>query len=150
VDAISTWEPHIYNAQKELTEKAVLLAAKDIFREDFYFVAFKDFIKENPKAIMSFLKAIQRAEEFIRKNRDESIDIVVKRLSLDKGFVSSVWGDFSYRLMLDQSILWCLEDEARWAIKNKLVEAAEVPNYLNYVYFKALEEIDPEAVTIIR
>jgi ABC-type nitrate/sulfonate/bicarbonate transport system substrate-binding protein len=58
VDAISTWEPHIYNAQKELKEKAVLLAAKDIFREDFYFVAFKDFIKENPKAIMSFLKAI--------------------------------------------------------------------------------------------
>jgi NitT/TauT family transport system substrate-binding protein len=52
--------------------------------------------------------------------------------------------------MLDQSILWCLEDEARWAIKNKLVEAAEVPNYLDYVYFKALEEIDPEAVTIIR
>ncbi|GAG04257.1 unnamed protein product, partial [marine sediment metagenome] len=31
-----------------------------------------------------------------------------------------------------------------------LTEATKVPNYLNFIYLDALEEVKPEAVTIIR
>ena len=34
----------------------------------------------------------------------------------------------------DQAILTILENEARWAIRNKLTDGKKVPNYLNFIY----------------
>jgi len=153
VDAISTWEPHILNAKKLLGEKAAVLqpgGGAEIFREDFYFVANRDFTENNAETLKKFLKAIEKGEEFIQKNKEEAISIVSQRLGVNRESVVSVWDSFEFGLFLDQSILITLEDEARWAIKNNLTTATEVPNYLDYVYMDALEEVKPEAVTIIR
>ena len=57
-------------------------------------------------------------------------------------------GDFQFRLSLDQPILVSLEDEARWAIRNKLTDVTKVPNYLDYIYTDALKAVKPGAVTI--
>jgi len=51
--------------------------------------------------------------------------------------------------MLDQSLVLALEDEARWAIKNKLTSKTKVPNYLNHIHLDALKSVAPSAVTII-
>jgi NitT/TauT family transport system substrate-binding protein len=153
VDAISTWEPHIWNAKKLLDENAVRLQPRGgakIFREDFYFVPNRNFMENNPETLKRFLKAIEKGEEFIQKNKEEAINIVSQRLKLDKELVVSIWDDFEFQLILDQAIIITLEDEARWAIDNNLTDATEVPNYLDYIYFDALEEIKPKAVTIIR
>jgi len=59
--------------------------------------------------------------------------------------------NLKYRvLMLDQTILVSLEDEARWAMKERLTDKKEVPNYLDFIYVDALEQVKPETVTIIR
>jgi len=153
VDAISTWEPHIWNAKKLLGENAVRLQPRGgakIFREDFYFVPNRNFMENNPETLKRFLKAIEKGEEFIQKNKEEAINIVSQRLKLDKELVVSIWDDFEFQLILDQAIIITLEDEARWAIDNNLTDATEVPNYLDYIYFDALKEIKPEAITIIR
>ncbi len=42
-----------------------------------------------------------------------------------------------------------MEREAKWAIRNKLVERREMPNYLDFFYFKALDKVKPEAVSIV-
>jgi NitT/TauT family transport system substrate-binding protein len=47
-------------------------------------------------------------------------------------------------------MLILLEDQARWRIEQGLTDATEVPNYLSFIYLDALEEVKPEAVTIIR
>jgi NitT/TauT family transport system substrate-binding protein len=47
-------------------------------------------------------------------------------------------------------MLIAFEDQARWRIKNKLTEATEVPNYLDYIYTDALEKVKPGAIGIIR
>ncbi len=153
VDAISTWEPNIFNAKKLLGENAVLLQPKGggkIFREDFYFVPNRDFTENNPETLKRFLKAIEKGEEFIQKNKEEAINIVSQRLKVDKELVVSIWDDFEFQLILDQAIIITLEDEARWAIDNNLTDATEVPNYLDYIHSDILDEIKPKAVTIIR
>lgn len=153
VDAISTWEPHILNAKKLLGENAILIqppGGASIFREDFYFVPNRNFMENNAETLKRFLKAIETAEAFIKENKEEAIHIVSQRLKIDKELVISVWEDFEFQLLLDQSILVVLEDEARWAIKNKLTDKTEVPNYVDYIYPDALESVKPEAVTIIR
>lgn len=150
VDAISTWQPHIYNAEKLLAEKVITFSPNDIFREDFYFVTKKDFAQNNPELLKKFLKAIKKAEKFIEDNREEAIAIVSQRLKIERGFAALIWENFIFKLQLDQSIITTLEDEARWAITNNLTDKTKVPNYLNYIYLDALEEVKPEAVTIIR
>ena len=149
VDAISTWEPHISNAQKLLGEKAVLFKSKDIFREDFYFVSNEDFIKNHPDALRRFLSAIDKANTFTKNNKAEAINIVSQRLKIDREATALLWEIFEFKLFLDQTILITLEDEARWAIANNLTDATKVPNYLDSIYFDALEKVKPEAVTII-
>ncbi len=42
-----------------------------------------------------------------------------------------------------------MEDQARWNIQHGLTNTTEVTNYLDYIYFDALDEVKPEAVTII-
>jgi NitT/TauT family transport system substrate-binding protein len=148
VDAIATWEPHIYKARRALADKAVLLHSEGIYREDFYLVARKDFIKKHPEALVRFLKAIEKGEEFLLKNKEEAMDIVGQRLKTDRKVLNATWGDFQFKLFLDQPILVSLEDEARWAIRSKLTDATRVPNYLDYIYTDALKAVKPDAVTI--
>jgi hypothetical protein len=49
---------------------------------------------------------------------------------------------------LDQFTLISLEDQARWAIRNRLTDAEKVPNYLDYIYPGVLKAVKPEAVKI--
>lgn len=150
IDAICTWEPHILNAKTLLGNKALILPSEGIYREDFYFVANKNFVKNNSETLKRFVKAIERGEEFIREKEERAINIVSERLKLDKELTGLIWSEFSFQLILDQSIIISLEDEARWAIKSNLTDKTEIPNYLEYIYLDALEEVKPEAVTIIR
>jgi NitT/TauT family transport system substrate-binding protein len=150
VDAIAIWQPHIYNAQKLLDRKTLLLPSKNIYREDFYFVPNKNFIKNNPEALKKFLKAIDRAENFIHENREEAINVVSERLRLDRETVNSFWNGYEFKLFLDQTVLTGLEAEARWAIKNKYTTAIKIPDYLDFIRTDALKAIKPEAVNIIR
>lgn len=150
VDVISAWEPHIQKAKKLLGKNASVFLEPDIFREDFYFVVKKDFIRNHPETLKRFLKAMKRAEAFIDSNSEDAMTIASERLAIDRELVASVWTDYSYRLLLDQSILVSLENEARWAIKNRLTNKTKVPNYLNFIHQDALKEVKPETVTIIR
>jgi len=133
-----------------LGNKAHILFSEGIYRAAFYFVARRDFAENNPEALKGFLRAIQKGEEFIQREEDKSIGIVCQRLGSDRKLTESIWGDFVFQLMLDQMILMSLEDVARWAIKQGLTTQKEVPNYLDFIYMDALDEVRPEAVTIIR
>ena len=150
VDAIVIWEPHAYNAQKLLGQNAVRLPSSDVYRETFNFMVMKDFAQAHPEVLNKFLRAIDKATDFIGKHKEDSQMIVAERLKLDKEVMTTLWDDFIFEISLDQSLLVTIEAEARWAINNKLTDKIEVPNYLDYIHFDALEEVKPEAVGIIR
>ena len=60
------------------------------------------------------------------------------------------WDDVIFGISLDQSLLVCWDEIARWGIKNKLTNKKGLPNYLNYICPDALEAVKPESNTIIR
>ncbi len=57
--------------------------------------------------------------------------------------------DYTFDIRLGQSLLLSLETEARWAIRNRLTDKREVPNFLPLMYTKGLEAVDPDAITLI-
>jgi NitT/TauT family transport system substrate-binding protein len=150
VDAIIAWEPVAYQVRQALPDKIVRLPKTNLCKETFNLSTMSNYASAHPGVLKKTLKAIDRAISFIKQNKKESIVIMDKVLKLDEGVLTSTWDDFVYELSMEDSLLVVLEDEARWAITNRLTEKTKVPNYLGYVYLDAMKAIKPDAVTIIK
>jgi len=149
VDVIFAWEPNIYHAAKSLGENAVILPSDVGYLATFNLVSKNDFVENNQQLLKRILKALIKAEEFTKDNREESVDIIAACLKTDREIIDKLWDIYEFRVSLTQAFLITLEDEARWFIKNKLTSVTEIPNYLDYIYWDALKAVKPEAVEII-
>ena len=150
VDAISVWQPYAQKTMQLLGDNAMELPSAETYRTTFNFAVMKMFAKEHPGILQKFLRAIDKAAAFIRKDREKAQEIIAKRLNLDRNVVNAAWDDFVFGISLDQSLLVSWDNIARWAIKNRLVNKNKIPNYLNYICLDALEAVKPKAITIIR
>lgn len=151
VDAVCIWEPHALKTRKKLKENAIVLDLGELYREDFYFVASQKLLNSDPDTARRFLLSIQEAQEFIKKHEEESKKIVAKRLGLRFEDLNALWNEYDYALILDQTVITTLEDEAKWAIKNGLTDKTKVPDYLmNYIYTDALKEVNPALMRIVK
>jgi NitT/TauT family transport system substrate-binding protein len=106
VDAIVIWEPHGYNAQKLLGDKAIRLPSSDVYKETFNFMVMKDFARGHPEALKKFLRAIDKATTFIASHEygdKECHDIVAERLNLDREVMNALWDDFVFEISLESS-----------------------------------------------
>lgn len=149
LDAIVVVEPDATNAIKLLGGNAVVFKNNNIYNKTFNLTVRKDFAQNHPGTLIRFLRAINKANKFISENKEESQTAIAKKLKLSNKEIAAIWGETSISLSLNQSILLTLEEESRWAIKNKLSDQIKIPNFLSYIYYNALEEVNPEAVTII-
>ncbi len=95
------------------------------------------------------MKALTQAEEFVKHNNLEAKEIIARRVNLDLPYIESVWSDFHFVVDLSQSMIIAMEDQARWKIENNLTDKTKIPNYLDDIYFDGLEEVKPEAISII-
>ncbi len=149
VDAISVFEPYAHETTKLLQDSASRLPKIEIFREAFNLAAMKDFLKKHPEVVEKVLRAIDRAVSFTKQNRAETIIILSRKLQVDEEFLEKAWDDYVLGLSLDQTLVLTLEDQARWAIKNKLTDKTKIPNYLDFIYPNGLRAVNPKAVTVI-
>ena len=150
IDALSLREPHIFRAKMILGDNAVIFSPDFIYTSTFNLVAKSNFIKNNPDIIRRFLNALIEAEDFVRENRDEAILITSNDLQIGIDYLNQTWEESQFELRLDQELLLSLDEEARWIAQNSLIDAQEIPNYLDYVNPDILNQIKKEAVTVIK
>ena len=110
----------------------------------------KSYTKEHSGLLRRFLKAVDRAITFANQNRNESIAVMTKNLTLQEKSLVSFQDDLVFELSLGHSLLTMLEDQARWAMKNGYSNKTKIPNYLDYLYLDAMKAVKPKAVTIIK
>lgn len=150
VEAVSTWNPILKQLQKKLGDKGIVFFDENIYTEFFCVATGQEFAKKNPRVMKNFLKALIKAEAFVVQHPEESKQIVAEYTQTDKAIIDEIWNDYEIGVTLDPLLLVTLEDETRWAIKYRLTDSTEMPNYLDFIYFDALESLKPHAVTIIR
>ena len=148
VDAVSTWNYPLTQIKQTLGDNGVLFLDREIYTETFNVAAQQDFVKKNPEIVRRFLRALLKAEHFVKTNREEAQSILSASTKTDLNLIKEVWDAFNYQLNLDQALVITLEDETRWAIRNHLVEQTTVPNYLDYIHTDGLMSVKPEAVRI--
>ena len=75
---------------------------------------------------------------------------MVAAMKLDAGTFDAVGPDYHFALELNQNLLSTLEDQARWAIQNRLTTQTAMPNFLHIIKIDPLMAVNPDAVTIVR
>ncbi|MFI3158364.1 MAG: NrtA/SsuA/CpmA family ABC transporter substrate-binding protein [Methylococcaceae bacterium] len=150
VDAISTWNYPLTQISRQLGADGTLFYDREIYTETFNIAARQDFVQKNPETVKSFLRALIKAEHFVAKNPDEAQSIMSATTKIDKNLIHDVWDAFNYHVVLDQVLLITLEDETRWAMKNKLTERTDMPDYLSFIHLDSLKAIEPEAIRMNR
>ena len=149
IDAASCYHPYSDAVKENLAGKAISWHAQG-GRDFFFLLITKDeLIKTRPEVINGLLKGVLEAEDYLKKHEKEAVNIVARALNLTSENVKATWSKARFRVGLDQTLLTLMEDEGRWAIRNKLVDAEKVPNYFNFLYLEGLKKIKPDAVGVI-
>ena len=150
VDAATSWNPVLIRMQKDLGNKVLTFYGETLYTETFCVTAGQDFVQKNPETIRKVLKALIKAEAFARQNPEESRRLVAEFVKADKALLDEVWDVHTFRVILDQALLVNLEEQTRWALKNRLTKRQDMPNYFDFIYVDGLQAVKPEAVRIIR
>jgi ABC-type nitrate/sulfonate/bicarbonate transport system substrate-binding protein len=149
IDAALCWPSYTTEMEKQLGANGLRWPAQS--GQDYYFVllAKEGLLKKRSKAIEQFLTALSDAEAFVSKYPDRAQTIVRNRFKADSESFLSAWSRSRYQLQLSQDMLVLMEREAKWAIRNNLVDKKDMPNYLDFFYFEPLEKVKPDAVSIV-
>jgi NitT/TauT family transport system substrate-binding protein len=150
LDAIITFNPHIREAQTQLGSKLRVWSLQGTQKLFPTLYGTQALVTQRPEAVKRYLRALIQAEDYIQTNNDNARHIVGQYLHFDDDYMKVVWSHIDFEVALDQDMLITMEDEARWAIENKLTTATDVPDYLQFIYFDGLEAVKPEGITIIR
>jgi ABC-type nitrate/sulfonate/bicarbonate transport system substrate-binding protein len=150
VDAVSTWNPTLTQLKKKLGTEGILFFGESLYTEHFCVVAGQEYVKKNPEATKKVLRALLKAEIFVQEHPEESRRLVAEFIKTDKAILDEIWDIFTLRLSLNQALIVDLEDQTRWAMKNRLTIRSDMPNYLDFIYTDGLQAVKPEAVRIIR
>lgn len=150
LDAISSWSNYVYEAKQLLGEDFIDVPTSKVYRIAINMAATRELTTTKPEVIEKVVRGMIRTEKYIHERPEESRRLLAGMLDQDLLFIERDWEHLNFRLTLDQLLIFTMENEAKWAIRYNYIEPKRVPNYLDFIYYKALEKEKPEAVTIIR
>ena len=141
----------IAETKKILGEDYIIFQNPIIHRKTNQLVVPRAWVAQHREQAKGLLRAILKAEKFIKTNTEESIEILAKARKYDvRDMARTVRHEMDYYLSLKQSIFTDLEGIEQWALDNNIVERKTPRNYLEMIDYSLLEEIDSKRVTIIR
>ena len=148
VDAVVAFDPVAYQLHKDIPGTVDVSIQGG---QEFYWLLLskQPFLAAHPAAAERMVQALVNAQEFLDENPARAKAIVRQNLDLSRAYMDYVWKFAHFDVALEQPMVLALETEAGWAVENHLYGAVAVPNYLDFIYFDALEKVNPGAVTII-
>ncbi len=150
VDAVSTWNPTSSQLLKEFGNNGIIFYGETFYTEVFCVASDQDYVRNHPEAVRKVLRALIRAETFVKQQPEEAKRLVADFIQMDRAVLDEIWDIFTFRVTLDQALLVDLEDQTRWVIKNGLTARKDMPDYLDFIYVDGLRSVRPDAVRIIR
>jgi ABC-type nitrate/sulfonate/bicarbonate transport system substrate-binding protein len=147
VDAAGLYTPQGPHAMALLGDKGMELPNPRLYAPTFQLVARRG-VKDDD--LVKVLRAIRRAAELLEKEPDRAKSILARQLKVQPAELGNIADAFEFRVTLSQHLLTSLEAESRWAVREGLVGAGPVPDYLERMRLKPLQSIDARAVSIIK
>ena len=151
VDAVAIWEPLASQAVKLLGNDALALPNPRVYTQHFNLVGTQSGVAAHRSDLLNVLRALAKAQQFIREQPDAAMQMLARRLNLDSVTALAQMKEHDYRLRLDQSLVNTLSSQLRWAVREGHVKAdAELPNPLRLIEPALLRETAPTSVGVIK
>ena len=149
VDAAAGWEPFLTGMTQATAGKAAIFYGEDVYAGLFNLAGTGDFVRSHPATMRKVLRALIAGARFCQDQPDAARALFRTASAGETARLRAAWHGYRFGVVLDQGLLLALEDEARWAIKSRLAERGDMPNFLDAVYLDGLEAVAPSAVTVI-
>jgi len=150
IDAAAVWNPILLGISEALAADGSIFYGDDVYTEHFCIAGKQEFTRENPEAMRSFMRALIRAESYLRESPDKALAIIGEYSHTDKSSLGSILSLLRFRVSLDQTLPLLLEDEMRWAMKDGYGQARYMRDYTEYIEAEPLSAVAPERVRLIR
>ncbi len=147
IDAGSVWQPFRFNVKKQLGDKIIQFNEKEVYKAYAIIAVRKEFSEKNKSIVLKFIKALIKAEDFIKANQQEAINLLAKDLKIEPEVLTEVWDEYIIGVKLDDGLLKLIKEEGMWiketqrGFKNK-----EVPSYSGVIATDFLKEVDQSRV----
>ena len=149
IDAAAGWEPFLTGMTHAIAGKAAIFYGEDVYAGLFNVAGTDGYVRSHPATVRKVLRALIAGARFCQDEPDAARALFAKASASEMARLQAAWHGYRFGVVLDQGLLLALEDEARWAIRNRLAERGTMPNFLDAVYLDGLESVAPSAVTVI-
>jgi ABC-type nitrate/sulfonate/bicarbonate transport system substrate-binding protein len=150
VDAVAVWEPQASRAIAALGPDAVLLPNPRVYTQHFVVVTERARLQGRGAEVGHLLRALVKAERFIAARPAEAAAVLQARLHTDAALAAAHLKEHDYRIRLDQTLISTMEEQARWAVREGLVDARQRPASLMHAIEPALlRKAYPRAVSLV-
>jgi len=150
IAAAVIWVPTRLAISDGLGDQAMVFFGEDLYTEYLCVSGKANFLDSNPGMMRAFIRAIIRAEAFMKSNPVEAVAIITKLAGVTERNVRSVMDLLRVNVALDQGFLIQLEDETRWAMSLPSISEKKLPNFLGLLNTDALDFEAPARVRLIR
>lgn len=146
IDGAAHWEPFVQTMKQTLKQNSIVWPLQD--KEDFLWLlaANETAIASQPRNLEKFMRALVEAENFYNSNQALANDIIVQEGDLANFYAYYILPKIRYGISLDSDFHAILKDEVDWLVRNKLTVLAKPPPFSQYIYYDALEKVNPRAV----
>jgi NitT/TauT family transport system substrate-binding protein len=150
VDAVSVWEPILGNVRAALGADGLSFSGMGVYGGLFNLAGTRAFVAAHPEKMEMALRALTKGAKLCREAPSAAREITARFMKTEAASLERLWPLYRFQVTLDQALILALEDEARWAVKNRLTDRAAEVNFLDVISIDALKAVAPDAVTIIR
>ncbi|MCF7805970.1 MAG: NrtA/SsuA/CpmA family ABC transporter substrate-binding protein [Candidatus Marinimicrobia bacterium] len=151
IDAMASWQPYLYETEKQLGQKALRMDPVLNYRIAWLATTTQAFAERNPEVLIRYLEALQSANQYIKRHPDSAMGTLAHHTGVDTSVIRGIWNIVDYQLSLSEPLISTLEDQARWILRNDgQVPHDSIPDFTKFIYFNAMESVHPEGITIIR
>jgi ABC-type nitrate/sulfonate/bicarbonate transport system substrate-binding protein len=147
VDAITPWEPFVFQSQMLLNQRIKIHDTKNLNTLSFNLISqmADDLLVEKAKCI---IQGLAIATDYIASNPNKSKRIVIDKLNVSPEFIDWVWPDYVFKLALNQSLVLSIKSQAEWAVATQMSEFNKLPNVNHFIDNRAMLQVDHAAVNI--
>ncbi|MEJ0062030.1 MAG: ABC transporter substrate-binding protein [Alphaproteobacteria bacterium] len=147
IDAFVVWEPWGSQAMRLLGDKGIRLRDKTLYDWACLLVATKAMTDERPATVEKLLKAMLKAEAYIRDNTEAVIPLLAETVKMDIEVVKLDWPDFDHGIKLDRSLTGLLAANAHYILRDDAnFKDKPMPDFRKSFEPKFLRAVAPERV----
>jgi sulfonate transport system substrate-binding protein len=150
VDAVAVFQPFAYAAAHSPRVDGVVLSETGDYKQTFNLVAQNSFLKARRPDVERFLRAVHRANEFIRAQPRRAEAIFTSRLGAEPGFAQWSMQRTHTVLALDEALLRALQSQANWALREGYATGRKPADYRTLIDAAPLRAVLPNAVGLPR